>query len=126
MAEEKEEKPRHQVHAEARLAREATAGQSAEYRQRRAAALRMAVDEVLKTPAGRRVWAALFHACGYSVSSLTTRPDGEVAPLSTECKEAQRLIYINLRKLASRELLRGAEDFAEYEDGQSPSPEEKK
>ena len=71
------------------------------------------VDAVLRTESGRAFWAHLFHECGYNVSSLTRKADGDVASLPTECKEAQRLVYINLRKLASRELLAKAEELAE-------------
>ncbi len=72
-----------------------------------------AIDAVLGTEAGRIFWAHLFHECGYNVTSLLRRPDGTVDALSTECQEAQRLIYIRLRKMASRELLAIAEDLAE-------------
>ena len=76
--------------------------------------LGQSIDAVLKTEAGRTLWAYLFHACGYNVSSLSRNPStGEMDRMSTECKEAQRFIYVNLRKLASRELLRVAEDLAE-------------
>ncbi len=72
------------------------------------------IDAVLKTESGRALWAYLFHACGYNASSLSRLPGGgDILPLATECKEAQRLVYINLRKLASRELLVKAEDIAE-------------
>ena len=73
-----------------------------------------AIDAVLQTEAGRIFWAHLFRVCGYNVSSLTRQVhSGEIAALSTECKEAQRLVYINLRKMASRDLLVAAEDVAE-------------
>ena len=75
--------------------------------------LETAVNEVLRTPEGRRLWVHLFRACGYNVTSLTRKSDGDVSPLSTECKEAQRLIYINLRQYAAWDLRRVAEEMAE-------------
>lgn len=75
--------------------------------------LRSHVNAVLQTESGKALWAHLFHECGYNVTSLTRKADGEVAALSTECKEAQRLIYIGLRKLADRGLLAKAEELAE-------------
>ena len=75
--------------------------------------LNRSIDEVLRTEAGRDVWAFIFNLCGYNTSSLTSKNDGEVAPLSTECKEAQRLVYIRLRNRASKELLAAVEQLAE-------------
>ena len=66
---------------------------------------RLAVDAILKTEEGRRVWGLLFRLTGYNQSSLIRRTDGEVSALSTECMEAQRLIYIKLRKKASLAVL---------------------
>jgi hypothetical protein len=77
------------------------------------AKLHEAVDTILRTEAGRRVFAHLFHLCGYNVSSLVRQSDGEIALLSTECREAQRMVYIRLRNLASYDLLRAAEELAE-------------
>ena len=89
--------------------------------------LRAHIDAVLRTEAGRAVFAYLFRACGYNVSSIViNRVTGEIAPLSTECKEAQRLIYINLRQLASRELLAAAEELAEVPVSITPNSEEEK
>lgn len=84
------------------------------------------IDEVLRTETGRALWAHLFHACGYNQSSLTlNRQTGEIAVLSTECKEAQRRIYIDLRGRASRELLAVAEQLAEAPIA-APKPEEER
>lgn len=80
------------------------------------AKLHEAVDTVLRTEAGRRVFAHLFHVCGYNVSSLSRKGDGEIAPIATECREAQRMVYIRLRNLASYDLLRAAEELAERPD----------
>jgi hypothetical protein len=108
-----EETPRHRASAEESARRRAAAALVAEERKRRESEIRVAVDVVLRTAAGRKLWAYLFHACGYSVTSLSHRADGEVAGVATECKEAQRLIYLNLRKLASPELRAQAELEAE-------------
>lgn len=70
------------------------------------------IDAVLQTESGREFVAWLHDACGFNVTSLVRQPDGEIAPLSTECKEAQRLVYLNIRKLATRELIVKAEDLA--------------
>jgi hypothetical protein len=85
--------------------------------------LREAVDTVLRTEAGRKVFAYLFHACGYNVSSLSRKGDGEIASVATECREAQRMVYIRLRNLASYDLLRVAEDQAERPDSVVPKKE---
>lgn len=110
------EKPRHEAQADKAAARAAAVTAGELRRKKKAGELRIAVDAVLKTDHGRRLWAYLFDACGYNVSSLTKKLDGDISVLSTECKEAQRLIYINLRKLASRELLAAVEDAAESQD----------
>jgi hypothetical protein len=84
------------------------------------------IDEVLRTEAGRALWAHLFHICGYNQSSLTlNRQTGEVASLSTECKEAQRRIYLDIRNRASRELRAVAEELAETPIA-APIPEEER
>lgn len=77
------------------------------------------IDAVLRTDEGKDLFAHLANVCGFFVTSLThKRSDGEVAVLTTECKEAQRLVYLDLRKLASRGLLAEAEALAE-----DPKPE---
>lgn len=85
--------------------------------------LKIAVDEVLRTPHGRALWAHLFNQCGYNVTSLVRKVDGEMAPMATECKEAQRLVYINLRSLASPTLLAKAEELAEKQTKIQPQAE---
>ena len=71
------------------------------------------IDEVLRTEAGRAFWAFLARRLGFFETSLVVRKDGEIAQLSTDCKEAQRLVYLELRRRASRELLAVAEQLAE-------------
>lgn len=77
------------------------------------ATLRRDVDAILRTEPGRRFWAHLARRLGFYQSSLRRRPDGEVAALSTECLEAQRLVYLELRQIPSRALLTPAEELAE-------------
>lgn len=84
------------------------------------------IDEVLRTEAGRAVWAHLARRLGFFESSLSRKADGEVAVISTECKEAQRLVYIELRRRASRELLVVAEALAEAPVLVAPKPEEER
>lgn len=71
------------------------------------------IDAVLRTEAGKDFFAYLHNECGYSVSSLVLQSDGEVAKLSTECQEAQRRVYIQLRDLADPDLRAVAEARAE-------------
>lgn len=111
-----EEKTRHQAQEDKAAARAAAVKAGELRRKKEAQQLRIAVDFILKNEHGRVFWTHLFNACGYNVSSLTKRIDGDISVLSTECKEAQRLIYINLRKLAPRELLVAVEDAAEFKD----------
>jgi hypothetical protein len=68
----------------------------------------------------------MANRCGFFQTSLTRKSDGEVAELSTECKEAQRLLYLELRRRAPRTLLREAEDLAERLLTEKPKEEEKK
>lgn len=110
---EKGEKPRHEAQAEKAAERAAAVKAGEIRRKQKAQRLRIAVDAVLKSEHGKILWAYLFEACGYNVSSLTKKLDGDISVLSTECKEAQRLVYINLRKLAPRALLVAVEDAAE-------------
>ena len=108
-------RPRHETVAAASAARTAAVKASAEKKDRAERRLRSAVDAVLKTEPGRVLWAHLFQVCGYNITSLEHRTDGELAPLATEAREAQRLIYIRLRSLPSRALREAAEIFAESE-----------
>jgi hypothetical protein len=82
--------------------------------RREAARLRQSVDVVLKTEAGQVMWGFLFRVCGYNKTSLTRKTDNDISEMSTSCKEAQRLVYIELRKLASPEILARTEQVAEF------------
>jgi hypothetical protein len=85
------------------------------------------VDAVLRTESGRALWVELFHKCGYNLSSLrVSRVTGDIAPLSTECAETLRALYIDLRRLASPELLAVAERMAETPVVAQPQEERKK
>ena len=70
-------------------------------------------DSVLRTPEGQVVWAWLARRLGFFSTSLRQKADGEVAVLSTECREAQRLVYLEMRSIPTRELRAMAEEFAE-------------
>lgn len=94
-------------------AREKIISDATALRKREETKLKTAVDTVIQTEAGQVLWKWLFHKCGFNVTSLTRKTDGEIAELSTHCKEAQRLVYLQLRALASPELLHKVEAFAE-------------
>lgn len=108
-------RPRHETAAAASAARAAAVKSAAEKKERAQKRLRAAVDAVLKTEPGQILWAHIFQICGYNSTSLEHRTDGELAPLATEAREAQRLIYIRLRSLPARALREAAENFAESE-----------
>ena len=72
------------------------------------------VDNVLRTEDGKKLFAWLHRRCGYSVSVLrVSRSTGDIAPLSVEARGAERDVYVDLRRLAGRELLAAAEFLAE-------------
>lgn len=72
-----------------------------------------AADAVLRTDAGRKLWGLLAKRLGFFASSIRRKADGEIAPLSTEALEAQRLIYLELRNLPTFELLIAAEGLVD-------------
>ena len=76
--------------------------------------LRPAFDWLAGQEHGRLVWAYIFKLCGWNKISLTYFAGGDVAPLKTECKEAQRAVYEQLRKMVSPELLAKLEFEAEF------------
>jgi hypothetical protein len=79
-----------------------------------------------ETEAGRAVFAWLAQRCGWFQSSLTRKLDGEIASLSTEAKEAQRLIYQELRLKLPLELRHEIEKFAETPVAVADPKEERK
>ena len=89
--------------------------------------LARSIDKLLQTDEGRDLWVYLFHECGYNKSSLRlSRASGELLPLSTEAAEARRLLYIEPRALASRDLLSSVEAQAETPVVAPEKEEEKK
>ncbi len=76
--------------------------------------LHKSVDEVLRSEAGRTLFAHLFSICGYNASSTVVNPaTGEVNAEATTYNEARRGVYLHLRRLASYDLLKPAEELAE-------------
>ena len=109
------QRPLPSQHETDRLRRQTEAETEQDARKRRDNELRRAVDFLLKNDQGRIFWSYLFNICGYNKPSLTRfAGNGDVAPMSTECKDAQRLIYLELRKLATPELLAKMEFQAEF------------
>lgn len=114
MPEDPQEKPRHQTHSEESAHKKALQEEARAQRGHEEAKLRVAVDEMLRTPAGRAVMIFLFHLCGYNRSSIAADPyTGEVQTVATQHNEAMRLVYLKLRAKASRELLAPVEAEAE-------------
>ena len=111
---EKFSRPLPSEHAAAASAAETARLAEAEEKRRKEGRLRQAFDWLLRQENGRLVWAKIFDLCGYNKSSLAYFAAGDVAPMKTECKEAQRLIYMDLRKLVPPELLVEAEYEAEF------------
>lgn len=112
-----DDKSRHQLHSEERAAKAARVAETMERRKREEARIRVAVDQILKTEAGRILFSYLFHLCGYNRSSIAVDPvSGEVQTVATQHNEAMRLVYLKLRSKASRALLAPVEDAAESTD----------
>jgi hypothetical protein len=107
-----------------------------EHRQKRLAEERklcQAIDAVLKTDAGRVLWAELFTRAGYNKSSIVVNPmTGEVKTEATVYNESRRKFYIELRERASPSLLLPVEEMAEratrpaYPEEATPKEEGKK
>jgi len=78
--------------------------------------LHAAVDNVLRTEAGRIVFKYLFKICGYNQSSIVVNPHtAEVNERSVIYNEARRGIYIQLRRQATHNLLAPMEEAVETE-----------
>lgn len=76
--------------------------------------IRKAITNVLRTRDGKVLWAWLHQQCSFTRTVMrVSRTTGDVAPLSTEAAEAQRLIYLDLRNMVEWEVLRAAEEYAE-------------
>jgi hypothetical protein len=85
-----------------------------------------AADAVLRTDQGRKLWALLAKRMGFFKSSIRRKADGEIAVLSTEALEAQRLIYLELRALPTFELLIAAEALADPANKPLQKPQEER
>lgn len=110
-------------HQAERIKAEQEINKAIEERQRQEARERAAFDWLLKQENGRIVWGVIFRLCGYNKPSLSFFAAGDVAPLKTECKDAQRIVYLELRKMVPPELLAQAEYEAEF--GVKPQTNEK-
>lgn len=87
--------------------------------------LARAIDEVLRTDAGRTLFVFLHDICGYNKSEFTLNPvTREINPLASLYNAAQRGVYVRLRNLASYDLLKVAEELAETR-GQAPQTDPK-
>lgn len=93
--------------------KKAASEQARRAREKQDQEVRAAVAEVLRTDAGRVLWAELVRRCGFFSTSLVFISGGDVAKISTEGREAQRYLYLKLRELAPSELLRRAEALAD-------------
>ncbi len=77
------------------------------------ATLKIAVDAVLRTEEGCRVFMYLFHICGWSQADIPRDNLGRVENDTLLYNAARRTVYAKLRALASRELLTLMEEMAE-------------
>lgn len=76
--------------------------------------VKRSVDAVLRTEEGRKLFAHLHLICGYSTTSIVIdRQTGGALAEATVYNEARRGVYIYLRRLASYDLLKVAEELAE-------------
>ena len=75
-----------------------------------------AVDEVLKTESGRLVFIELFNICGYNRNDLALNSGTKTLDVQSSLYNmARRSVYIELRELATPELVRAAEALAEQQ-----------
>ena len=86
-----------------------------------------AVDVVLGTEEGRLVFAHIFHLCSYNMNSSVVDPrNSEILPSSSAYNDGRRSVYVGLRRLASYDLLKAAEDLAERPVPAAPASKEEK
>lgn len=106
---------------ESRLEMHARRAQSRKLILERAAAkeraLRAAVDEVLRTEAGRTVFKFLFSICGYDQADIPQDALRNVDSGVLLYNTTRRSVYVKLRSKASRALLTPVEEAAEVETG---------
>ena len=76
--------------------------------------LTAAIDAVLSTDPGRKLFALLFKLSAYNrvVSAIDNR-NSEILPASSAYNDGRRSLYVDLRQLASYDLLKPAEELAE-------------
>lgn len=78
--------------------------------------LKQATDAVLRSEAGRILFAHLYSYLGFDKTSLVVdRSTGGVELVTSAINEARRDVYLHLRSLGSRELVAVAEEQAEKE-----------
>ncbi len=80
------------------------------------------VDAVISTDPGKRLFVWLHNRLGFTKSSLSRKRDGAIDEESTSAMEAQRLVYLELRRAASLELLAPVEEMAERQDRLAATP----
>ena len=108
------DKSRFMARAEDAAHQKALIERAAEFRRSKARRVRVAIDTVLKTEAGRTLFTHLFEACGYNRSSVAVDPTNrDYQPLASAFNDARRSVYINLRDLATPALLAPVELAAE-------------
>lgn len=90
--------------------------------------IRADVDDVLSMPngAGKRVFAYLFKTSNYSsiVSAIDPR-NAEIIPSSSAFNDGRRALYVGLRRKASYDLLKAAEELVERPLHTAPAVEKK-
>lgn len=72
-----------------------------------------AVDEILRTESGRRVFAHLFQICEYNGNNLAVSSQKGVDTQASLYNMARRSVYIQMRKLGAPELVHAVENEIE-------------
>ena len=75
--------------------------------------LKTSIDDLLKTDSGRTLFTHLYHVCGYAQADVPLDKLGQVENGLLLYNATRRAIYINLRGLATKELLLPVELEAE-------------
>lgn len=78
-----------------------------------AVSLAKALETLAQLDEGRIVLAHLARRCGFFESGLLRKGDGEIASMATECKAAQRVIWVELRQQLPVAMRHAIEEFAE-------------
>lgn len=83
-------------------------------REKEAKEMRDAIDAVLSTDSGKKLWGYLCRVCGFNRSSLVLDfQKGDVRAEGTTYNEARREVYLRLRTFASPERLKEVEYLKE-------------